>query len=89
MIGFTGVDFAPGGTRLAAGAYDGTITLWNMESGLQIASWRAHRKQVNRIYFDQASESLISVGIGENSDTSTETRAWRAPVLPETFHFAR
>src|SRR5262249_5840575 len=42
LIGFTSVAFSHDGTRLAAGGWDGTITLWELPSGRQVASWKAH-----------------------------------------------
>ena len=50
------------GSILAVGSGDGSITLWNIKSGEQIASIKAHKESVNGLAFSTDGTSLASSG---------------------------
>lgn len=53
---------APDGTRLAAADAQGTITLWDLASGLSLERFESHTKQVYDMDWSSNGQRLVSVG---------------------------
>lgn len=52
--------FSPDGRTLASGGFDGTVRLWEVDSGLEKAALRQHRDQVGAIAFSPDGRLLAS-----------------------------
>jgi WD40 repeat protein len=83
LVGFMGLAFSPDDSRLAAGAQDGTITLWDMDTRQQVANWKAHRKACKWLCFIDGGRLLASAGESSQAGARIETRIWRAPSWAE------
>jgi WD40 repeat protein len=81
MIMYESMAFAHDQTRLAAGGWDGTITLFDMVSHRQVARWKAHIGPVWELRFSQDDRVLISCGQKEDRGRAgpAELRSWIAP----------
>lgn len=67
------VSFSPNGKRLASGAVNGEINLWDAETGVEIRSFKRHAGPVTRVMFIQDGTRLVSVGHGT-------VRIWDVPA---------
>jgi WD40 repeat protein len=67
------VVFLPDGTIVASGNVDGTITIWNVETGEQLAVLEGHTGSVNSLAFSPDGTMLASTG-----DDGT-IRLWGVP----------
>ena len=65
------VAFSPDGRRLAVGGADGTLTLWEPESGQQLLRLSGHPDRINEIKFLPNGKSIVSL-------SNAELRIWRA-----------
>jgi WD40 repeat protein len=53
--------FSPDGTRLASGDHDGTVRLWDVATGRELAAWREHRdRRVLALAFSRDGATLAS-----------------------------
>jgi WD40 repeat protein/tRNA A-37 threonylcarbamoyl transferase component Bud32 len=76
--------FSPDGDRLATGSSDGTATIWNARSGLEILSLK-HGSAVGAVAFS-ASGDLVAVGSDDKTIRIWDTRTGRAV---RTLQYAR
>ena len=65
------VAFSPDGQRLAVGGADGTLTLWEPESGQQLLRLPGHPDRIDGIKFLPDGKNIVSL-------SDTELRIWRA-----------
>lgn len=56
------VALSPDATFAASGGWDGTIGLWNVETGQQLARLEAHSEPVTRIAFHPSGRWMVSAG---------------------------
>lgn len=54
--------FSPDSRLLASGGDDGSIKIWNVESGATVYTLSGHKGKVNLLSFDKYGEKLTSVG---------------------------
>jgi WD40 repeat protein len=71
------VAFEPSGQRLASGAMDGTIRLWDLEAGEEVLVLRGHESWVYAVAFSPDG-SLLASGGGRESGAGVGVRVWRA-----------
>lgn len=64
------VAISPDDKLLASGALDGTIRLWELEKGTQVATLLGHTGPVLSVVFDPAGKTLVSAG------QDTTVRIW-------------
>jgi WD40 repeat protein len=64
------------GRRLAAGASDGSISIWDVASHEEVATLDGHREAVQQIAFTPDGDYLVSV-------SKDQLRVWRAPSWAE------
>jgi serine/threonine protein kinase/WD40 repeat protein len=84
LLGFSSLAFSPDGLRLVAAGGDGTITFWDTRTYQQVAHWRAHQAECNRVWFVENGRTLASLGAnGEKQERAWEVRLWRAPTWQE------
>jgi WD40 repeat protein len=58
--------FSPGGQRAISGGGDGTVRLWDLSSGKQLACVKAHPEYARRVAYSPVEESGLSGdGVGE------------------------
>jgi NACHT-associated inactive restriction endonuclease/uncharacterized protein DUF4062/WD40 domain-containing protein/pentapeptide repeat protein/NACHT domain-containing protein len=58
----TAVAVSPDDSMYAAGHGDGTISVYEMRTGAEIATWRAHRRQVNVVRWSPDGQFIASGG---------------------------
>ena len=58
------VAFSPDGARLLSGHRDGTISLWDVETGEKLLRLAGHKEKVEDIAFRAGSDQAVSVGGG-------------------------
>lgn len=73
---FCGCSVSPDGRRLAIGAGDRRITIWDLVSGQEVATLQGHEGRVDDVCFLSDGNTLISVGLDQ-------LRVWRAPSFEE------
>ncbi len=73
---FHGASLSPDGRRLAIGAGDGLITIWDLASREEVATLRGHERTVDTLSFLSDGNTLVSVGLDQ-------LRVWRAASFEE------
>jgi predicted NACHT family NTPase/disulfide oxidoreductase YuzD len=63
---FCSVNFSPDGKTLVSGSGDGTIELWNVETGKEIRTLKGHDSPVSILNFSPDGKTLVS-GSGDNT----------------------
>ena len=56
----TSLAFSRDSSLLASGALDGTVKLWDMTSGIELASFTGHVDQVSAVAFAPDRQRLVS-----------------------------
>ncbi|WP_110580089.1 nSTAND1 domain-containing NTPase, partial [Microcystis aeruginosa] len=56
----TSVNFSPDGKTLVSGSWDGTIKLWNVETGQEIRTLKGHDGSVSSVNFSPDGKTLVS-----------------------------
>jgi WD40 repeat protein len=74
----TAAAFSPDGRTAATASRDGTLSLWEAESGKERVRYRGHAGAVLAVAFTRGGERLISGG------TDGTVRVWRVPRHPGT-----
>ena len=73
---FRGASLSPAGRRLAIGAGDGLITIWDLASRQEVATLRGHEQPLDSVSFLSDGNTLVSVGLDQ-------LRVWRAASFEE------
>src|SRR5262249_24711867 len=69
------LSWAPDGKRLATGAADGTVVLWDTATGQRLRTWRAHLGSVGLVQFCGGGQQLLtSPGMG--AYLSDDAKLW-------------
>ncbi len=55
---------APGGRSVASGGADGILTIWDLESGREVRSFRGDRGSINSVAFSPDSSKVAAGGFG-------------------------
>lgn len=74
--GYRCLSLSPDGRRLAAGASDGRITIWDATSHEEVATLEGHKEAVMQLAFTPDGDYLVSV-------SKDQLRVWRAPSWAE------
>jgi WD40 repeat protein/serine/threonine protein kinase len=69
--------FSPDETRLAVGSYDTTLTIWDLPSGKEFATYRGHAGSIASVAFSADGTRLLSLG-GDGL-----VKSWNATRAPE------
>jgi WD40 repeat protein len=67
---------SPDARRLATSASDGSISIWDVASHQEVATFRGHRESVTQLAFTPDGDHLVSV-------SKDQLRVWRAPSWAE------
>jgi WD40 repeat protein len=81
----TGVAFCPDGSRLASASWDGTVKVWDVQSGQEVLTLRGHRGWVSGVAFSPDGRRLASAGgvtVGPG-----EVKVWDAQTGQEVLTF--
>ena len=73
---FFGIALSSDGRRLAAGASDGLITIWDVASHEEVATLEGHKEAVMQLAFTPEGDHLVSV-------SKDQLRVWRASSWAE------
>lgn len=83
---FTGVSFAPDGTRIATGGADGVVTLWDVESGEALVAFDRHEGPVTGATFSADGARLLSASLDGTAliwDAAARPAAPAPPAGPD------
>jgi len=83
LVGYISVALAPDGSRLVAGAWDGSVTLWDTSSWSQLAHWQAHPYYALGVGFTADGKALITRGAARREWANWQTHVWYPPSLAE------
>jgi hypothetical protein len=73
------VTFSPDSRRIAAGGTDGTIKVWDTESGQQLLTLQGHFENINGVLFSSDGSRIVSASVDKT------IRIWDAtPVESQT-----
>jgi WD40 repeat protein len=78
--GVNGLAFSPDGKHLASAAYDGTVKVWNSETGEEVVAFVGHVDRVWNVDFSPDGKRLASAGGGV-------VKVWNAITGQELFTF--
>jgi eukaryotic-like serine/threonine-protein kinase len=70
------ITLSPDGRRFAVGAYDGSISIWDVASHEELAALDGHTEAVMQLAFTRDGDHLVSV-------SKDQLRVWRAPSWAE------
>jgi len=78
---YCSVGFSPAGSRIAAGAKDGTITVWNIHTSKAVLSLRGHLDKVTSVAYSPDGKRLVSCSSDTMKmwDTSTGEVTFTSP----------
>ena len=71
--------FSPDGKTLAAGTWDGKIRIWDSKTGQLRTTLTGHKDRIDRLFFTQDGETLISTGDMWRGDRTIQL--WNAKTL--------
>ncbi len=54
------VRFNSNGSQLVSGSHDGTVRIWNAQTGDQVKEWKAHKSSVNSVAFNHDGSRVVS-----------------------------
>ena len=74
---FSSIALSGDGRRLAAGATDGRITIWDVASQQEVATLEGHKYEVTQLAFTPEGDHLVSA-------SKDQLRIWRAASPAET-----
>jgi WD40 repeat protein len=77
--------FAPDGRFLASGHVDGTVRFWEVETGVCLATLKAHQRRVDALAFSRDGRLLATGG----GDSVIKVWAWSSQQLLATLHLYR
>ncbi|MBI3414588.1 MAG: protein kinase [Verrucomicrobia bacterium] len=75
--GYWACTVSPDGGRLAVGAGDGLITIWDLVSLQEVATLKGHTKGIIRIAFQPDGDTIVSV-------SRDQLLVWRTPSFKQT-----
>jgi WD40 repeat protein len=74
------VVFSPDGTKLASASDDGTVRLWDGQTGAEIAVLQGHSDLVNSVVFSPDGTKLASASMTEQCDCGMAKQEPKLPV---------